>query len=112
MTSAVLERQCVIHVVDCSETIKILGENQLKKCQDAQLVYKFRENSNYSKITVPTSIDNYQRYHPTCYKIFRSVSIKEVLSGLQRQNFLDQAANQNSSRPGCFWLFKCCFLTI
>jgi hypothetical protein len=79
MTSAVLERQYVIHVVDCSESIKIFGENQLKKCQDAQLVYKFRENSKYSKITVPTSIDNCQGYHPSCYKIFTSVSSKEVL---------------------------------
>lgn len=104
MTSAVLERQCVIHVVDCSETIKIFGENQLKKCQDAQLVYKFRENSKHSNKTVPTSIDNCQGYHPSCYKIFTSVSSKEVLSALQRQNVLDQAANQNSSQPGSFWL--------
>lgn len=62
-----------------------------------QLVYKFHENSR-SKITVPTSIDNC--HHPSCYKIFTSVSSKEVLSALQRKNVLDQAANQNSSQAG------------
>ncbi|KAK4024705.1 hypothetical protein OUZ56_010127 [Daphnia magna] len=87
--------KCVIHVAECSETVKIFTAKHLKKCQDAQLVYKFRAKTKYSTIQVPESLENSPGYHPSCYSKFTSVSSQEVQLAVEKQNFLDNTEQEN-----------------
>jgi hypothetical protein len=90
--------QCVIHVAKCSESVKIFTAKHLKKCQDAQLVYKFRAKTKYSTIQVQKSLENSPGYHPSCYSKFTSVSSQEVQLAIEKKNVLVYTEQEN--QPG------------
>jgi hypothetical protein len=106
--------QCVIHVVECSETVKIFTAKYLKKCQDAQLVYKFHAKTKYSTIQVPKSLENNPGYHPSCYSKFISVSSQELRLAIEKQNVLDnteQEINQVYKYYNVSNIYPCCRIT-
>ncbi|XP_032787561.1 uncharacterized protein LOC116925049 [Daphnia magna] len=63
---------------DSKEKIFLFTESTLAMCQNAELVYRFRSQSKFRNIQVPSSPNASSGYHVKCYRKFTSVSKEEI----------------------------------
>ncbi|KZS10511.1 Uncharacterized protein APZ42_025016 [Daphnia magna] len=81
---------CVLHVdekVNQTEKIILLKESTLAKCKEAEIVYRFRFNSKFAKIKLPTCFSNTVGYHVKCYSNY--ISVKQEQIQLAKQNAIE-----------------------
>ncbi len=78
-------KKCILHLEDTikNEPVIIFIEITLKKCNEAQLVYKSCSNSKFRVINVPQFLDNVSGYHPKCCKNYTAVKTDEKKAFLE-----------------------------
>lgn len=95
--------KCILHVGEDKkcEPVKKFSIELLNTCKKKSVVYKFRDNSDYKNIVIPTTVTDSTGYHSSCYKKYTAVRNQEVESALEKQKALDEqsVSSQSAIQP-------------
>ncbi|XP_046654779.1 uncharacterized protein LOC124348600 [Daphnia pulicaria] len=100
----VKDKRCVLHIdnLPSSANIILFQDFTLKKCQDAELVHKYRLNkgtSFYKDIVLPSVPDRHSGYHSKCYSKYTAVSSASKQRVVQQKESDDTPSPEASAEP-------------